>query len=104
MGEAPKLPEDYRRQLDKARLTPLWGSPSNALPHGRPAKQTLPNLWKHEAIKPLLLQTGALFHVAKGSGTSVVDGEEFTEPAFIIRIDDEPLHKKLKFSQEKTQG
>ncbi|AKC69141.1 cupin domain-containing protein [Pandoraea oxalativorans] len=78
-------------------------------------------------LTPARRSPGAVFHVVEGSGESSVDGKTFAwsagdtftastfaqlshradtakGPAFLLRIDDAPLHKKLGFFQERKSA
>ncbi|MDK3025892.1 cupin domain-containing protein [Cupriavidus taiwanensis] len=90
---------------------PILGFTVLLLPGGRP-------------LAPVQRSPGAVFHVIEGQGESTVDGKTFSwsardtftaaafaeithcadvhgGPACLLRIDDEPLHRKLGFFQER---
>jgi gentisate 1,2-dioxygenase len=74
--------------------------------------------------RPPLRSASAVFHVVSGRGTSIVNGQRHTwgpkdtfsapvfaeiehtalaEPAFLVRIHDEPLQEKIGYYEERTQ-
>ncbi|WP_454765917.1 cupin domain-containing protein [Cupriavidus campinensis] len=90
---------------------PIMGFTAMLLPAGR-------------TLSPMQRSPGAVFHVIEGSGETTVDGKPFSwsagdtftapafadlahraeihgGPGFLLRIDDEPLHRKLGFFQER---
>ncbi len=78
-----------------------------------------------EVLRPVLRSSSALFHVVSGSGTSLVNGvrhdwtskdsfsapvfaeiehrNEGSEPAFLIRVHDQPLQEKLGYYEERAR-
>lgn len=59
------LPADYRDDLARQNLVPLWPSLRALLPPGTPRPQTRPTHWSYEALRPLLLRAGALTPIEK---------------------------------------
>lgn len=65
LGTLEELPEDYREEMTKAGVAPLWPMMRNVLPHGAPKPVTKPGHWRYEAIRPLLHRAGELTPVEK---------------------------------------
>lgn len=65
LGRLEELPEDYRAELNKAGVTPLWPSMRKALPYGQPEAVSQPALWAYEDLRPLLIKAGELTPVEK---------------------------------------
>ncbi len=65
LGTLDDLPEAYRLSLERANAAPLWPSLRTLLPHGQPPRQSLPALWRYEALHPLLLEAGDLTPIEK---------------------------------------
>ncbi len=68
LGTLEELPEDYRDDMTKAGVAPLWPMMRNVLPHGAPKPVTKPGHWRYEAIRPLLHRAGELTPVERPSG------------------------------------
>lgn len=60
LGTLEDLPLDYREALTAQNLVPLWPSLRSVLPPGKPALRTKPTCWSYDALRPLLVQAGAL--------------------------------------------
>ncbi len=77
-----------------------------------------------ETVRPPIRSTSAVFHIIKGSGRSVVNGETYDwtakdsfsvpvfsevehttgdEPAFLIQVHDGPLQEKLGYYEERAR-
>lgn len=65
LGKLEDLPEDYRADMDKAGVAPLWPMMRNLLPHGQPNPVTKTGHWAFEDVRPLLLRAGELTPVEK---------------------------------------
>ena len=65
LGTLEELPEEYRAALTDLNLGPLWPSLRTFLPHGMPARNTVPTLWRYQDIRPLLLRAGDLTPIEK---------------------------------------
>ncbi|MFO1190843.1 MAG: cupin domain-containing protein [Rhodoferax sp.] len=60
LGRLEDLPQDYRDELRKLNLVPLWPSLRALLPPGVPTRQTRATYWPYASIRPLLLRAGEL--------------------------------------------
>ena len=65
LGRLEDLPQDYRDELTRKNLVPLWPSLRAVLPPGIPARKTQPTYWSYAAIRPLLLKAGELTPIEK---------------------------------------
>ena len=65
LGTLEDLPEDYRKDMTKAGVAPLWPMMRNVLPHGSPNPVTKPGYWNYDSLRPLLLRAGELTPVEK---------------------------------------
>ncbi|MCB1332787.1 MAG: cupin domain-containing protein [Roseivivax sp.] len=65
LGTLEELPQDYRDDMAKAGVAPLWPMMRNVLPHGAPRPVTKPGYWNYGALRPLLLRAGELTPVEK---------------------------------------
>ena len=65
LGRLEDLPQDYRDELAKLNLVPLWPSLRGVLPPGVPARQTRATHWPYASLKPLLLKAGELTPIEK---------------------------------------
>lgn len=65
LGRLEDLPADYREALTQQNLVPLWPSLRGVLPPTKPQPRTRATAWSYQAIKPLLLQAGALTPIEK---------------------------------------
>ena len=60
LGRLEDLPQDYRDELTRNNLVPLWPSLRNVMPPHTPRPRTQPIAWPYQAIRPLLMQAGEL--------------------------------------------
>ncbi|MFA6616662.1 MAG: cupin domain-containing protein [Hydrogenophaga sp.] len=65
LGRLEDLPQDYRDELARQNLVPLWPSLRAVLPPGIPARQTRATRWRYADIRPLLLRAGELTPIEK---------------------------------------
>lgn len=65
LGRLEDLPQDYRDELTRKNLVPLWPSLRAVLPPGIPARKTQPTCWAYDTIRPLLLKAGELTPIEK---------------------------------------
>jgi len=65
LGTLEELPQDYRDDMTKAGVAPLWPMMRNVLPHGAPNPVTRMGYWNYGALRPLLLRAGDLTPVEK---------------------------------------
>ena len=65
LGRLEDLPLEYREELAKHNLVPLWPSLRAVLPAGKPQPNTRPIHWPYETLRPLLLQAGELTPIEK---------------------------------------
>jgi len=65
LGRLEDLPVAYRDALTQLNLVPLWPSLRAVLPPGKPQPRTRATCWSYEALRPLLLQAGALTPIEK---------------------------------------
>lgn len=65
LGRVEDLPPDYYNGLVSRNLMPLWPSLRAALPYGRPARNTLPMLWRYADVRPELMRAGELTPIEK---------------------------------------
>jgi len=65
LGTLDELPVDYLDDLTALNLIPLWPSLRSVLPHGKPARNSQPILWRYKDIRPLLLKAGELTPIEK---------------------------------------
>ena len=65
LGRLEDLPQDYRDDLKKLNLVPLWPSLRGLLPPKVPTRQTQVTHWPYAAIRPLLLKAGELTPIEK---------------------------------------
>ena len=65
LGTLDDLPQDYRDEMAKAGVAPLWPMMRNVLPHGAPNPATRSGYWNYDALRPLLLKAGELTPVEK---------------------------------------
>lgn len=59
------LPADYREELAKQNLVPLWPNLRSVLPPGKPLPNTRATHWPYAALRPLLLRAGELTPIEK---------------------------------------
>ena len=65
LGTLDELPQDYRDDMSRAGVAPLWPMMRNVLPHGSPQPQTAAGYWNYDKIRPLLIRAGELTPVEK---------------------------------------
>lgn len=65
LGTLQELPQDYRDDMARAGVAPLWPMMRNMLPHGAPNPVTRTGVWKYDDLRPLLLRAGDLTPVEK---------------------------------------
>jgi gentisate 1,2-dioxygenase len=65
LGTLEDLPQDYRDDMQRAGVAPLWPMMRNVLPHGAPNPVTKPGHWAYQDVRPLLLRAGELTPVEK---------------------------------------
>ncbi len=65
LGRLEDLPADYVAALREQNLVPLWPSLRAVLPPGKPIPRTRATHWPYQALRPLLLQAGALTPIEK---------------------------------------
>jgi gentisate 1,2-dioxygenase len=65
LGRLEDLPQDYRDELTRHNLVPLWPSLRGVLPPHVPTRHTRATMWPYASIKPLLLQAGELTPIEK---------------------------------------
>lgn len=65
LGTLEELPQDYRDDMAKAGVAPLWPMMRNVLPHDIPNPVTRPGHWTFGDLRPLLLRAGDLTPVEK---------------------------------------
>ena len=65
LGRLEDLPDDYRAALAQQNLVPLWPSLRAVLPPHQPQPRTRATHWSYAALRPLLLQAGALTPIEK---------------------------------------
>ena len=65
LGRLEDLPAQYRADLTRLNLVPLWPSLRSVLPPGAPTPRTQPACWSYQALRPLLMQAGELAPMEK---------------------------------------
>jgi gentisate 1,2-dioxygenase len=65
LGRLEDLPQDYRDELTKLNLVPLWPSLRAVLPPGVPARKTRATCWPYRSLRSLLLKAGELTPIEK---------------------------------------
>lgn len=65
LGRLDDLPQDYRDDLTKLNLVPLWPSLRAALPAGIPTRNTKPIHWPYATLRPVLMKAGELTPMEK---------------------------------------
>ncbi|MBU6271482.1 MAG: cupin domain-containing protein [Betaproteobacteria bacterium] len=65
LGRLEDLPQDYRDDLTRQNLVPLWPSLRSVLPPKTPARRTQPAFWSYQALRPLLMRAGELAPMEK---------------------------------------
>jgi gentisate 1,2-dioxygenase len=65
LGRIEDLPQDYRDELTKLNLVPLWPSLRGVLPPKVPTRNTRATHWPYASIRSLLLKAGELTPIEK---------------------------------------
>lgn len=65
LGRLEDLPRDYRDELARRNLVPLWPSLRSVLPPRVPGRNTRPTHWSYAGLRPLLMQAGDLTPIEK---------------------------------------
>lgn len=65
LGRLEDLPQDYRDELEKNNLVPLWPSLRDVMPPLSPRPKSQITLWPYKDIRPLLMQAGSLTPIEK---------------------------------------
>jgi len=65
LGRLEDLPQDYRDELTKLNLVPLWPSLRAVLPPKVPTRKTQPTFWAYDTLRPLLMRAGDLAPMEK---------------------------------------
>lgn len=65
LGRLEDLPQQYRDDLTKLNLVPLWPSLRAVLPPQIPSRRTQPTFWSYQALRPLLMRAGELTPMEK---------------------------------------
>jgi gentisate 1,2-dioxygenase len=65
LGRLEDLPADYRDDLARQNLVPLWPSLRALLPPNAPQPRTRATHWSYEALRPLLMRAGRLTPIEK---------------------------------------
>lgn len=65
LGTLEELPQDYRDDLTKHNLLPLWPNLRAKVPPGKPIRHSEPVLWRYDDVRPLLLKAGELTPIEK---------------------------------------
>ena len=65
LGRLEDLPLEYRNELTKLNLVPLWPNLRAVLPPSKPKPKTKPTFWAYSAIRPLLIRAGELTPIEK---------------------------------------
>ncbi|MGA8008796.1 MAG: cupin domain-containing protein [Thiomonas sp.] len=65
LGRLEDLPVDYREDLQKLNLVPLWPSLRAVLPPNKPQPKTSPIHWPYQSLRPLLMRAGELTPIEK---------------------------------------
>lgn len=65
LGSLEDLPKAYRNALTAQNLVPLWPSLRAVLPPNQPTPRTCATAWSYRALRPLLLEAGALTPIEK---------------------------------------
>ena len=56
LGRLEDLPQDYRDELTRLNLVPLWPNLRALLPPGVPSRNTRPVHWPYATLRPLLMR------------------------------------------------
>ncbi|MBS7781544.1 cupin domain-containing protein [Acidovorax sp. CCYZU-2555] len=65
LGRLEDLPQDYRDELVRNNLVPLWPSLRSVMPPQTPRPRTQAIAWTYDSIRPLLIQAGELTPIEK---------------------------------------
>ncbi len=65
LGKLEDLPQEYRDELTRHNLVPLWPSLRGVLPPTIPTRQTRATHWRYETVRPLLMRAGELTPIEK---------------------------------------
>ncbi|KGH21330.1 cupin domain-containing protein [Comamonas thiooxydans] len=65
LGRLEDLPQEYRDELVRNNLVPLWPSLRSVMPPQTPRPRTQPIRWTYDSIRPLLMQAGELTPIEK---------------------------------------
>jgi gentisate 1,2-dioxygenase len=65
LGRLEDLPQDYRDELTRLNLVPLWPNLRAVLPAGKPKPRTRATHWPYRSLRPLLLKAGELTPIEK---------------------------------------
>lgn len=65
LAKLEDLPQEYRDNLEKLNLVPLWPSLRDVLPPETPQPKTKPIMWSYDTLRPLLMQAGDLTPIEK---------------------------------------
>ncbi len=65
LGRVEDLPKDYYKGMVSKNTLPLWPALRAVLPHGKPARRTLPVMWRYSDVRPDLIKAGELTPIEK---------------------------------------
>ena len=65
LGRLEDLPQDYRDDLTRQNLVPLWPSLRSVLPPKIPTRRTHAAFWSYQPLPPLLMPAGELTPIEK---------------------------------------
>jgi len=65
LGKLEDLPQDYRDELARLNLVPLWPSLRAVLPPKVPTRKTRATCWPYATLRPLLMRAGELTPMEK---------------------------------------
>jgi gentisate 1,2-dioxygenase len=65
LGRLEDLPQDYRDELTRRNLVPLWPNLRAVLPPNVPSRNTKPIHWPYATLRPLLMRAGELTPMEK---------------------------------------
>ena len=80
LGRLEDLPQDYRDELTKLNLVPLWPSLRAVLPPKVPTRKTQPTYWAYDTLRPLLMRAGELTPMEKAERRVLVHGQPRPRP------------------------
>ena len=90
LGTVDELPQAYRETLSAKSMVPLWPYMRNALPHGKPHRNTRPHVWAWQDVRSNLLKAGDLTPIEKAERRVLIlenpglPGEIRATPAIFI--------------------